>query len=78
MCADCLRADSLAQRGGRSAVHFEIVLERLFASGRVEKKKGGRSGPGARTVHHSNSKCTIEDVYLVGLMFWAADGPPAI
>ena len=56
LCADYLRVDSLAQRGGRSTVHFEIVLERLFASGGAEKMKGGQSGPGARTVRYSNSK----------------------
>ena len=37
LSADCLRADSLAQRGRQSTIHLKIVLERSFASGGVER-----------------------------------------
>ena len=56
-CADCLRVDSPAQRGGQSAILFEKYTREVLVSSGLDFYRADSppaSGPGGRTVRPSN------------------------
>ena len=77
-CADCLRVDSPAQRGGQSAILFEKCTREVLVSGGLDfyrvdgaAQAGGRSAPQTKIVPET---CFVSG----GKEGSTADGPPVI
>ena len=75
-CADCLRADSPAQRGGQSAILFEKYTKEVLVSGGLDfyradgpAQAGGLSAPLTKIVPET---CFVSG----GKERSTADGPP--